>query len=333
MNEHAPMTVWYKIDPRRASVNLLMADSPSLFVILMRIVGFKLLRINPPPLVGIPLDPQYRPIELEQIPAAAQRALIAIIDECRRHSFQLAYCQTLDFLRDSEGYAANLLHASGRIRSTAIWTRVGRTVESGCAFTSRMRDGAIYSTSNLRRSSDLPRGIYALTYPGASIGEMFSNHQKLLQKLGEQAAESLTAEQLPAESKELLRRIRAFSLARGALKPMTQAEVERLTIVTAELVPEAGDSPFRSPREDRPDAAPRSLTVWRWIGNGACFGFVLGALGGWLFGPENLPREKDWLVRLLVFGWILLPPAVGAVMGWLAWRRVERRTARTPFSS
>jgi hypothetical protein len=117
-----------------------------------------------------------------------------------------------------------------------------------------------------------------------------------------------------------------------------------LTIVAAELVLEPSetappsDNPFQSPREDGPDLAPRPMTAWRSIVNGASFGFVLGALAGWLFRPElGLPRKQGlWIESLLVLnavGWHLLPTMFGAVMGWLVWRRAKRRTARSPFSS
>jgi hypothetical protein len=80
------------------------------------------------------------------------------------------------------------------------------------------------------------------------------------------------------------------------------------------------------------------MTAWRSILSGGCFGFVLGALAGWLFRAEiDMPLNpngwEELLITLNVFGWHLLPALIGAFLGWLAWRRAKQRTARTPFSS
>ncbi len=330
------MTVWYKVDPRRFSLGLLWARSSGVLGFLLRVVVLKVLRINPPPAGGFSLDAEHPSIGFGQMPIAAQQALRPMITECEKHGFSTAYYCRLEILGDAEGHVAHLLHADGRVRGVVIRTRLNKTVESGCAFTSRLQDGAVYSTSNLFRGNDLPPGAYSFFYPGESIDEILSRHQKLLQQLGEESVVTLTSEQLPEESSELRRRTQAYSVARGALTPMTQAEIDRLTVVNAELVVEPGDNPFRTPLADHPEMQPRPRTVWRTMFNGAWYGCVLGLLARWIIQPkvEVLPdatRWEKWLSILTYLGWQPLPAIAGAFFGWLLWRRAKNRT--TPKSS
>jgi ADP-ribose pyrophosphatase YjhB (NUDIX family) len=174
--------------------------------------------------------------------------------------------------------------------------------------------------------------MYSFSYPGASIDEILSHHQNLLRELGEEAAVSLTAEQLPEEVSDVRRRTQAFSIARGALKPMTRAEVERLTVVKAELVLEPSDNPFRSPLADEAELAPRPRSAWRAVLIGAFYGFALGLLVRLWFGagaepPPNATLWEKWLLILRFFGWQALPALVGAFLGWWVWRRAQQRAA------
>jgi hypothetical protein len=216
----------------------------------------KVLRYRPPAVVGVRLDREHQPIALDAIPAEAQQTLRTLIAACGKHGFRLAYCYTAEFLGDNDSFAAHLLHADGRIRAIAIRTRALKTLNSGCAFISRLDNGAVYTTTNQRRS-DLPPEFHSASYPDASVDEIFSRHEQRLRQLGEQKAVTLTMEQLPEEMREHLHRTREFSIARGAYRQMTQAEVDRLTIVKAELVLEPSGNPFRSPLADEAVTAPQ----------------------------------------------------------------------------
>lgn len=330
------MTDFYTIDPRRWSLGLIRARSPGLIAFLIRAILLKVLRYRPPAVVGVRLDREHQPIELDAVPAEAQQSLRTLIAACGKHGFRLAYCYTAEFLGDNESFAAHLLHADGRIRAIAIRTRALKAVESGCALISRLDNGAVYSTTNLRRSSDLPPEFHSASYPGASVDELFSRHEQRLRQRGEQKAVTLTMEQLPEEMREHLRRTREFSIARGVFRQMTRAEIDRLTIVTAELVPEPSGNPFRSPLADEPAITPRPLTVCRSMFNGACYVGFLGFIVRSCFGPEvevlpNATRWEKWLAILTFFGWQPLPALAGAFVGWLIWRRAKSRT--TPKSS
>ncbi|HUY89856.1 MAG TPA: hypothetical protein VMV10_14065 [Pirellulales bacterium] len=327
------MKVWYKFDLRPCSWGLLWSASPGVLVFLLAAI-LKLLRYNPPPVTGFPLNQTLEPVELDELPSKAQQALRAVIDECGKHSFRLAYCFSTENLGDAESYLASMLHAGGRIRGAAFWSHMGKNIECGCSFATRFENGDIYSTSNVRRSGHLPPGMHLFSLPGASVAEIFSRHQQLLERLGEEAAVTLAPEQLPEELNEQLRRTHAYLMARGALKPMTQAEIDRLTIVKAELVPEPSDNPFRSPLSHEVATAPRRRSVWRAMFNGACYGGLLGALAGLLFrqpaaAPVNPNRaELLWLVANY-YGWFFLPALAGAFLGWLSWRRAKDRAALT----
>lgn len=332
------MQVWYKVDSRRLSWGQLWSASSSVLVFLLAAVLIKLLRFSPPPVVGFTLNPTLQPVELDELPSKVQKALRAIIDECGKHSFHLAYCFSRENLGDAESYLASLLHDGGRIRATAAWERMVKHIWCGCTFTTRLENGDIYSTTNLPRGVDSPPGIHVFSYPGASIEEMFSRHQQLLEQFGEAAAVALSPEQLPEELKEQIGRVHANRLARGELKPLTEAEVERLTIVTAELVPEPGDNPFQSPLTDEVPTAPRPPSLWRMVLNGACIGFALGAIVGLAFASEPKPPPNAtlwgrWLAILRLLGWQPLPALVGAFFGWLSWRRAKQRAATLTSSN
>jgi hypothetical protein len=331
------MAIWYKGDPRRWSLGLIWARSPGLLGFLLQVVALKVLRLSPPPIAGFALDRELPTIELDQAPAEAQEALRSMIAECTALGFRLAQCHTIEFIGDADGYAAHLLHANGRIRALAIRSRALKTVESGCALVSRLQDGAIYSTSNLPRSSDLPRVVHSASYPGASIAEIFSRHQDRLGQFNEEVVARIAVEQLRDEFNELRRRMQTHAIARGALTPMTSAEIERLTIVTAELAPEPSGNPFRSPLADEVVTAPRRPSVWWAVFNGAICGFALGAIVGLTFASKPRPElnvtlwEKGAAI-LRIWGWQPLPALAGGFLGWLSWRRAKRRAAR-PSSS
>lgn len=344
------MKVWYKVNLRPYSWGSLWAASPGVLVFLLAAI-LKLLRYNPPAVTGFLLNQPLRPIAWEELPPKVQQALRAVVDECGKHSFRLAHCFSAESLGDAECYLASLLHAGDRIRATASWSRLGNAVECGCTFTTRLEKGDVYSTSSLRRGFDLPPEMHSSSHPGASIEELLSRHQQLLERLGAEAVVTLAAEQLPDELNEQIRRTHAYLLERGAIKPLTQAEIDRLTIVAAELVPEpsgnpfralphdwvseTSDNPFQSPRADEVAAAqPRRRSVWRAMFNGACYGYLLGALAGWLFrppipAPVNPNRgETLWFV-LNLCGWHFLPALAGAFLGCLVWRRAQQRAAAT----
>lgn len=344
------MNVWYQADLRACSWGSLWAASPGVLVFLLAAI-LKLLRYNPPPVSGFRLNQTLRPAEWDALPSKAQQPLRAIIDECGKHSFRLAYCFSAENLGDAESYLASMLHAGGQIRAAACWSRMGKHVECGCTFTTRLEKGDIYSTSNLGRGLDLPPDMHASSHPGASIEELLSRHQQLLEQLGAEAVVTLTPEQLPDELNEQVRRTHAYLLERGAIKPLTQAEIDRLTIVAAELVPEpsgnpfralphdwvseTSDNPFQSPRADEVAAAqPRRRSVWRAMFNGACYGYLLGALAGWLFrppipAPVNPNRGETFWFVLNLYGWHFLPALAGAFLGCLVWRRAQQRAAAT----
>lgn len=246
------MTDWYTIDPRRWSLSLIRARSPSFVAFLLLAIMLKVLRYRPRAAAGFRLDRDHQPIELDAIPAEAQQTLRTIIAAGGKHGFRLAYCYTAEFLGDNESFAAHMLHADGRIRAIAIRTRALKTVESGFSLISRLDNGAVYTTTNHRRSSDLPPEFHSASYPGASVDEIFSRHERQLRQLGEHNAVTLTMEQLPEEMREHLRRTREFSIARGAFRQMTQAEVDRFTVAKAALVLEPSGNPFRSPLADEP---------------------------------------------------------------------------------
>lgn len=332
------MVTWYRFDPRRASLHTLWSNSPNLVVFLLGVVVLKLLRLRPAADFGVSPDSEHQPMELEDMPASARDSLRAMIAQCDQHSFRLANCVTLKVLGDVELYLANLLHADGRTRCAAICGRSGKVVNTECTFLSRTRNGVIYSTSNQRGVQDPPPEIRAAYYPGVSISETYSYHEQRLQRLGDQAFVTITPAQVFEEARALRRRTCEYSIARGLLKPMTQAEIDRLTFVMAELVPEQGDNPFRSPLADEVVMAPRPLTVWRAMFNGGCYGFLLGALAGWLFRspirePVNPNRwETLWFIFNL-YGWHFLPAVAGAFLGWLFWRRARRRAAEASSSN
>lgn len=284
------------------------------------------------------MDRDHQPIELDAIPAEAQQTLRTLVAACGKHGFRLAYCYTAEFLGDNESFAAHLLHVDGRIRAIAIRIRALKTVASGCAFISRLDNGAVYTTTNQRRSSDLPPEFHPASYPGASVDEIFSRHEQRLRQLGEQQAVTMTMEQLAEEMREHLRRTREFSLARGAFRQMTQAEVDRLTIVKAELVLEPSGNPFRSPLADEVVTMRPTPSVWRAVFNGAIYGLALGAIVGLAFGSEPRPALnatlwEKWAATLRLLGWQPLPAIAGAFLGWWFWRRAKRRAVEASSSN
>lgn len=344
------MKVWYKVNLRPYSWGSLWAASPGVLVFLLAAI-LKLLRYNPPAVTGFLLNQPLRPIAWEELPPKVQQALHAVLDECGKHSFRLAYCFSAENLGDAESYLASMLHAGGQIRAAASWSRMGKHVECGCTFTTRLEKGDVYSTSSLRRGFDLPPEMHSSSHPGASIEELLSRHQQLLEQLGAEAVVTLAAEQLPDELNEQIRRTHAYLLERGAIKPLTQAEIDRLTIVAAELVPEpsgnpfralphdwvseSSDNPFRSPRADEVAAAPpRRRSVWGAMFGGACYGGLLGGLVGILLrqpvpAPVNPSRvELLWFIARF-YSWFILPAIAGAFLGCLFWRRAQQRAAAT----
>lgn len=332
------MVTWYRFDPRRVSLHTLWSNSPNLAVFLLGVVVLKLLRLRPAADFGVSPDTELEPTALEDMPASARDSLRAVITECNRHSFRLTNCATLKVLGNLEIYLANLLHAGGKTRCVAVCGRSGKVVNTDCSFISRTQDGVIYSTTNQRSLHDPPPEIRAIYCPGFSIGETSSRHEQRLQRLGEQAVVAITPAQVFEEARALRRRTCEYSIARGVLRPMTQAEIDRLTFVIAELVPDQGGNPFRSPLADEIVIAPRPLTVWRAMFNGGCYGFLLGALAGWLFRspirePVNPNRwESVWFI-FNIYGWHFLPAIAGAFLGWLFWRRAKLRSAEATSSN
>jgi len=327
-----PMVTWYKSVSRQPSLRMLWSGSPNLLVFLLGVVVLKLLRLKPPADVGISPDTEHQPMTLEDMPASARDSLRAMVAACEQHSFRLTNCAAPKLLGDFEIYLANLLHADGKTRCVANWSRSGEVVNSDGTFISRTQDGVIYGTSNQRGAQDQPPDIHVCYYPDVSIGEVYSHHEQRLQEVGEQAFVAITPAQVSEEVRALRRRVCEFLIARGLLKPMTQAEIDRLTIVMAELVPDQGDNPFRSPSTDEAAAMPRRRSVWGAMFGGACYGALLGGLAGILFrqpvpAPVNPSRaELLWFIAKF-YGWFIWPALAGAFLGWLLWRRAKERAA------
>ena len=242
------MSVWYKTDVTRVSCSLLRAHSAGPFGFASLLVRHKLLYHEPPASVGVKLDCAFLPMELEEIPEPAQLTLQAMIAEGAQHSCRLVLCHTSEFLGDAESYGANLLHAGGKVWMAILWFRVGRRVEAGYSLSSQLADGTILTTTNLRRRSDVPPGMETRSIPGASLDELWQQHQEALDEYGVQTAVSFDASELLHRLVDIRQRVRDFHLSRGILKPMKRFEVERLN-PAASAAPVRNGNPYQTPRD------------------------------------------------------------------------------------
>ena len=324
------MVTWYKHDSRRVSLRQLWANSSNLLFFLLAVVILKLFRLRPAADFGVSPDTELEPTALEDMPASAHDSLRAAITECNRHSFRLTNCATLKVLGNLEIYLANLLHAGGKTRCVAVCGRSGKAVNTDCSFISRTQDGVIYNTTNQRSLHDPPPEIRAIYCPGVSIADACSRHEQRLQRLGEQAFVTIMPAQVFEEARALRRRTCEFSIARGLLKPMTQAEIDRLTFVMAELVPDQGDNPFRSPLADEVVTTPRPKSTGKALAVGALFGYAIGGIIELAVRSSiDVPFDpRQWSLLVILFAthiWSFSFALGGAVVGWLFWRRANDR--------
>lgn len=326
------MDVWYKTDVTRLSCGLLRAQAPGLLDFIALVIRHKLLRSEPPANVGVKLDSGFLPIELEEIPEAAQQTLRAMVDDSSRRSFRLLVCHTSEFLGDAESYGANLLHADGKVWLAALWFRVGQRIEAGYCLCSQFADGTILTSTNLRRRSDIPPGMETRSFPGTTLDELWDRHRDALREVGEQTVASFDAPQLLERLVDIRQRIRSFHLARGILKPMSRREVTQLDPTLLAVSAENGN-PYRSPFElanNADEAAEYSEAKWsagwRMIGGKAWLGLLAGAiLGQYLLTRMNVPRLPTKLDVCLAafhsYGWAVLFATIGAMIGFVQLRR------------
>lgn len=336
------MSVWYKTDVTRVSCSLLRAHSTGPFGFASLLVRHKLLHYEPPASVGVKLDCAFLPMELEEIPEPAQSALQAMIAESSQRSFRLVLCHTSEFLGDAESYGVNLLHSDGKIWMAILWFRVGARIEGGYSLSSQLADGTILTTTNLRRRSDIPPGMETRSFPGASLDELWKQHQDALNEFGVQTVVSFDASELLHRLVDIRQRIRDFHLSRGILKPMNRPEVERLNPAAA-AAPEKNGNPYQPHRETpqknadstwgdentRGGVKPSPAKgAWRLVMRNAWLGLFLGAvLGQFLLSRMEAPRIPTRLEACLIefhsYGWAMMFAMGGAAIA-LAQRRYLR---------
>jgi hypothetical protein len=299
------------------------------------VIRHKLLRAEPPANVGVKLDSGFLPIELEEIPEAAQQSLRAMVDDCSRRSFRLLICHTSEFLGDAESYGANLLHADGKVWLAALWFRVGQRIEAGYCLCSQFADGTILTTTNLRRRSDIPPGMETRSYPGTTLDELWDRHRDALSEVGEQTVASFDAPQLLERLVDIRQRIRSFHLDRGILKPMSRREVARLAPSSyAETNADRTGHNFAEVEEESAAGC-----FWRMVLRHAWLGLMIGAvLGQYLLFRRQAPQEPGrleiWLIAFHTYGWALLGGLAGIAFGLLRFSELhhsESAGASVPY--
>jgi hypothetical protein len=259
---------------------------------------------------GLPRLERLTTFDLGAIPPRHSEAWREATAACEAAGLRLRLCYAIPVLGiNKDAAAAVFLSEDGLVRATALFGRVRlgavERVLTPFVVTSRLADGRRASSWNQLPFWDQPPSYITREFRGQAPAAVLVSHRDWVASQG-WALEPWEPASLERECLEKEREFLDFLIARGAVVPMTEGEVERLVRETGG--PEGDAVPVAAPR-------PRPLrrvenALWVLLALGLALGlanpvrpgerFRLNVLITALIGLALLGLALVWLIRGIV---------------------------------
>jgi hypothetical protein len=173
------------------------------------------------------LEETVRLVEPGQVPDHVQEAWTTQVELCREQGFRLVCHYHTDVVPNAQGFMAAFVGDGKRILAQALYVGTRGNAVTGFGCRSRLAEGRILSTSNIRVKWNPPSWTVSESEPGRPAAAVLARHRERMHAPGLSLL-PYDEKTLPTLLQQDMDRLNQYYFNRGLFIPVPTEEAERI---------------------------------------------------------------------------------------------------------